>query len=712
MAVDTVDLIVLVLILAATILYFTKGTLWGGDSEKYPGGSQAPFGSGVGGGGGGLASSKRDIIMKMADNSKNMVVFYGSQTGTAEDYASRLAKEASQRFGLKTMTADVDDFDFENLDEFPEDMIIAFVMATYGEGEPTDNAVNFYEFITSPDVEFSKQESIEEAPLKNVHYVVFGLGNSTYEHFNSVGKTLDSTLEKLGATRVGPYGQGDDGLGTMEEDYLAWKDDMFPVLKAAKNLTEHEAVYEPSIEIIDITELTHENEEVYLGEVNKAHLDKSPVAPYNATNPHLARVVEARELFQSESRNCVHLELEVDPEVKYTTGDHLAFWPQNSNQEVERFLTILSLADKSHDVIDVKTLDPTAKVPFPVPTTYDTVVRYYLEINGAVSRQFLSSIAAFAPSEEVRAEVLKLGSDKAGFAARVTQRMLNIGQLLSELSAGQKWEKVPFAFIVESIQHLQPRYYSISSSSMVDKQRVSITAVVESIRPDASVEHELKGVATNYILDIKHAFSKTPNRDPLYMIAGPRGNFTKDGQFHVPVHVRHSNFKLPSNPKKPIIMVGPGTGVAPFRGFIHERAVMAAKGTPVGKAILFFGCRTEDEDNLYAEEWKKHSGNQTNDDIEGPFNESNFLNVVTAFSRQGKEKVYVQHRMLENAELIDKLLKNGAYFYVCGDANRMAREVQQTLAKIISEQRGMDIAKAEDFVKSMKTQNAYQEDVW
>lgn len=708
MAVDVLDLIVLGLILAATTAYFTKGTLWAKpQNDKFAGGLGGLNKAGGLGGGSG-DSSDRDIVSVLQKNDKNVVVFYGSQTGTAEDYASRLSKEASSKYGLKTMTADVEEYDFETMDTFPSDKVACFVLATYGEGEPTDSAIQFYEFLSSEDSEFSKGGSPADKPLSNLNYVIFGLGNNTYEHFNAMGRNVDKLLQNLGAHRVGPYGEGDDGNGTMEEDYLAWKDDLFAVWKDEMNLEEHEAVYEPALEISE-TEV-EDKSHVFLGEPNKAYLQNEPKGPFGANNPYLAPVVKSYELFDSTHRNCIHLEINIgDSNLKYTTGDHLAFWTQNCDEEVDRFLSVLGLQDKRDEVINVKTIDPTAKVPFPVPTTFDTIVRYYLEINGPVSRQFVSSIAPFAPTEEAKATALKLGSDKELFQQKVTHRYLNTARLLGEISQGQVWDKVPFTFIIETLNHLQPRYYSISSSSLVNKDVISVTAVVESIKPETS-DHVLKGVATNYILDLKQAL-ESGDRALKYNLEGPRGKYAAESDLKVPVHVRHSNFKLPSSPKKPIIMIGPGTGVAPFRGFIHERAEKAKSGAPVGRAVLFFGSRTSTEDALYSREWPQYI-NESVSDNEETYTQENFLKVINAFSREGPKKVYVQHRMEENAELINNLLKQGAFFYVCGDANRMAREVQNTLAKIISQQRDIPLPKAEEIVKNMKTQNTYQEDVW
>lgn len=594
---DTLDILVLAALLVGTIAYFTKGTYWAVVSDPYASSLTATKGTSK-------AGKTRNIVEKMDETDKNCVVFYGSQTGTAEDYASRLSKEGSSRFGLKTMVADLEEYDFDNLDSFPEDKLAIFVLATYGEGEPTDNAVEFYEFIGSDDVSFAGGASADEKPLSNLHYVAFGLGNNTYEHYNSMVRNVDKYLTNLGATRLGAAGEGDDGAGTMEEDFLAWKEPMWVAVAEKMGLEEREAVYEAQFEVTEKPDLSAEDDTVYLGEPNKNHLEGKQKGPFNANNPFIAPIVESKELFNAKDRNCLHMEISIaGSNLSYTTGDHIAVWPNNSGKEVDRFFKVLGKEDKRHTVIAVRGLDPTAKVPFPSPTTYDATIRFYMEINAAVSRQLVSGIAQFAPNDDIKAEMTKLGSDKDYFKSHVTDRNLNLAQLLEIAGKGQTWSKIPFSFLFENIVKIQPRYYSISSSSLVQKDKISITAVVESIEKDGA-PYVLKGVTTNYLLALKQKQHGDPNPDPHgldYAITGPRNKY--DG-IHVPVHVRHSNFKLPSDPSKPIIMVGPGTGVAPFRGFIQERAAQAKAGQNVGKTILFFGCRKQSEDFMYEDEWK------------------------------------------------------------------------------------------------------------
>ncbi|CRG86611.1 NADPH-ferrihemoprotein reductase [Talaromyces islandicus] len=691
--IDTLDLVVLIVLLVGSVAYFTKGTYWGVEKDPY---SSSVYASANGP----KAGKTRNIIEKMDETGKNCVIFYGSQTGTAEDYASRLSKEGSQRFGLKTMVADLEEYDYENLDQFPEDKVAFFVLATYGEGEPTDNAVDFYQFLTGDDVSFESGASGADKPLSSLKYVAFGLGNNTYEKYNSMVREVNAALTKLGAKRIGEHGEGDDGAGTMEEDFLAWKEPMWAALVEEMGLEEREASYEPVFSVTEQETLTAEDATVYLGEPNLSHLESGGKGPYSAHNPYIAPIAESRELFTVKDRNCLHMEIDVAGSgLHYQTGDHIAVWPSNAGVEVDRFLRVFGLDGKRNTVIKLKGLDVTAKVPFPTPTTYDAAIRYYMEISGPVSRQFVNTLAAFAPDEVSKAELVRLGSDKDYFHEKVSNQCFNIAQALESITK-TPFTAVPFSCLVEGINRIQPRYYSISSSSLVQKDKISITAVVESVRiPGAT--HVVKGVTTNYLLALKQKQHGDPNPDPhglTYSITGPRNKY--DG-IHVPVHVRHSNFKLPSDPSKPIIMIGPGTGVAPFRGFVQERAALAAKGENVGTTVLFFGCRNSKEDFLYEDEWKTYQ-EQLGDSFK----------LFTAFSREGPQKVYVQHRLRENAALVNDLLQQKANFYVCGDAAHMAREVNTVLGQILAEKRGISSEKAEELVKHMRSNGTYQEDVW
>lgn len=675
---------------ALAVIFVAYKYCYGGpDVEGGSAGNNTPFGSAITDDDG----DTRDFVALMAKNKKNVIIFYGSQTGTAEDLASKLAKELNSKYGLSTMTADPESFDFDKLDVFPESHLAIFLMASYGDGEPTDNAQDVYNFLSN-----SPSFSQNGDSLGNLNFAVFGLGNELYEFYNKAGKDMYNILTNLGAHSVGPYGEGDDSKGMLEEDFLAWKDDMLAALVAKWGLIEREAVYQPSISVKEIGK-DAKSFDLYLGEPNLKHLQASkaqevPKGPYNASHPMLARVVAAKELFTNTDRHCIHMEFDITGS-RYTTGDHLAFWCQNNEEEVQRFIKALGIAHPQQPIA-ISVLDKTSTVRTPSPTTYETTIRHFLEISGPVSRQVLSSIAPFAPSEEVKKATQQLSSNKELFASSVSAKKFNISRLLLHLSGGQPWKNVPFSFVIETIPHLQPRYYSISSSSVESPNTVSITAVVER-QMVAGVDYELHGVATNQILALSEALAGRPNA--TYRLQQPHDlSSTLDAQnLRVPAHIRHSLFKLPAKPTIPIIMVGPGTGVAPFRGFVHERAAQQAAGKEVGKALLFTGSRHANEDFLYRDEWKQYSS---------------FLDLVTAFSRDSSSKIYVQHRMKERAKEIFALLNEGAVFYVCGDAGGMSHDVHATLLEIVAQEGCMSSDDAEKFVRKMRSRNKYQEDVW
>jgi NADPH-ferrihemoprotein reductase len=451
--------------------------------------------------------------------------------------------------------------------------------------------------------------------------------------------------------------------------------------------------YEPVFTITEQPDLTPDDETVYVGEPSKQHLSGAK-GPYSSHNPFIAPIVKSREIFTTKERNCLHMEVSLEGSgLTYQTGDHLAVWPTNADREVDRLLKLLGIIDKRYTVIKVTSTDPTTKIPVPTPTTYDAILRFYLEICAPVSRQSLATLAQFAPSESAKAELTRLGGDKDAFHESVSSRCLNIGQIMEAVAGGAPWTSVPFSFILETFNHMVPRYYSISSSSKVYPDTPHITAVVEA-RTNSAGKEVLYGVTTNYLLALKSKQHGEPHPHPhgiSYAIEGPRNRY--DG-IHVPAHTRHSNFKLPSDPRKPIIMVGPGTGVAPFRAFLQERAKAFEEGQDIGKMLLFFGCRKRDEDFLYREEWEEFE-RKLGDKFE----------MVKAFSREQKQKVYVQHKMKEYSKEINRLLEDGAYFYICGDAANMARAVNTVLGEIIEQERGLKPGGGDEVVKMLRASN-------
>ncbi|XP_067393898.1 NADPH--cytochrome P450 reductase [Emydura macquarii macquarii] len=617
-----------------------------------------------------IASSVREssFVEKMKKTGRNIVVFYGSQTGTGEEFANRLSKDA-HRYGMRGMAADPEEYDLSDLSRLSEidNSLAVFCMATYGEGDPTDNAQDFYDWLQETD-----------ADLMGLKYAVFGLGNKTYEHFNAMGKYVDKRLEQLGAQRIFELGMGDDD-GNLEEDFITWREQFWPAV------CEHFGVEatgeESSIRQYELVVHTDVNmNKIYTGEMGRLKSYESQKPPFDAKNPFLAPVTLNRKLNQGGERHLMHLELDISgSKIRYESGDHVAVYPANDTSLVNQIGEILG-ADL--DVImSLNNLDEESnkKHPFPCPTTYRTALTYYLDITNPPRTNVLYELAQYATDLNEQEHLRKMASSaaegKALYLSWVVEARRNILAILQDVSS----LRPPIDHLCELLPRLQARYYSIASSSKVHPNSIHICAVV--VEYETKTGRMNKGVATTWLKN------KVPSENGHKLM--------------VPMYVRKSQFRLPFKPGTPVIMIGPGTGIAPFVGFIQERAWLKQQGKEVGETVLYYGCRHENEDYLYREELTQlHK--------EGALTQ---LNV--AFSRDQDQKVYVQHLLKRNKEGVWKLIHEGnAHIYVCGDARNMARDVQNTFYEIVAEFGSMAQPQAVDYVKKLMTKGRYSLDVW
>lgn len=327
---------------------------------------------------------------------------------------------------------------------------------------------------------------------------------------------------------------------------------------------------------------------IFSGELSARALTRTK-GIHDAKNPYPAPITLARELFQGDAdRNCVHIELSTEGSgITYQHGDHVGVWPLNADVEVERLLCALGLHEKRDAVINIESLDPAlAKVPFPVPTTYGTVLRHYIDISALTGRQILGVLSKFAPTPEAEAILKELNTNKDHYQNVVAHGCMKLGEVLqyaagNDLSAPPTPEnttawKIPFDIIVSSIPRLQPRYYSISSSPKLYPNSIHVTAVVlkyQSQQAERINPRWVYGVGSNFLLNLKFAangenvplISQDAKPEPAlvsaptYAIDGPRGAYKLDTVYKAPIHVRRSTFRLPTNPKSPVIMIGPGT---------------------------------------------------------------------------------------------------------------------------------------------------------
>lgn len=641
-----------------------------------------------------ITEQNRNIAKRLEEANKDIVIFWGSQSGTAESFANRLARDFQVRFGLGTLAADLSDFDSETITSIPSTRKAILLLSTYGEGDPSDNTAEFWRWVGALKVS-----------LKDLQYAAFGLGNSNYKYYNRVVDVVTQALDDAGAKSLLPVGRADDSEGTTEEDFLAWKKQLFLVFRDSLGYEEKESTYVPTIAVVEDESIGS----TYLGEPVQSR--KTSKGGNLNSSVQALPVIASRDICPTSSRPCLQMEINLSTHhaIKYKTGDHLAVWPINPDVEVERLFRVLNRTGKRDIPISIQKLDPSSAVCIPSPSSLIAIFRHYLSICAPVSRDTIQSLVRFAPNQSAKSFLGELGRDKDA-CARFLTKNLTLGQLLeAAVGHGIAWKDLPLSWLFETLPPLSCRLYSICSSSVVQPRRLAITAAVFNRQAQVDTQGHALGLATNYFFALQKSLimgdesrSQPQFHDLTYALDGPN-QVLQGGKIFA--QVRKSKFKLPLASVCPIIMVAAGVGLAPFRGFIQERVRVKGMGLDVGAMKLFFGCRRAEEDFLYREELEG-----LRDTMKGTFE------IRTAFSRHERKadgsKFYVQDRVLERKREICKLLmETTCCFYICGSA-KMARGVAKVVGEALKEFNCWDDSQLRDFMERARRYNRWQEDVW
>ncbi|RFC48344.1 MAG: sulfite reductase (NADPH) flavoprotein alpha-component [Verrucomicrobia bacterium] len=541
-----------------------------------------------------------------------VVVMFGSQSGTAEELAKNFGRKLAA-LGYEAPVVDM--AKFREVDLTREKYLLA-VSSTWGEGEPPDNAVDFWNHL----------ESAEAPRLENLSFSVLGLGDTDYKIFCGMGKNLDRRFEELGARRFAPR---TDCPLEFEEPAQAWWSSVTGAL--------HQLA---PVQVPGTVAAAGEKEE-----------EEVP-AGYSKKNPFPASLLVQKRLCGPGSpKDTRHLEFSLAGSgLSYEVGDSLGLVPRNDPALVEELLQCVGCSGEESVL---------------TPENRETSLRAALigsySITG-ISRKFLKDFADRA--KDFYLKHLLLPEMNKDFQAWCE------GREIVDLFLAFPQVKYAAEELVAVLGKLNPRLYSISSSLKKHPDQVHLTV--------ARVEYESRGrrrlgVASTFLAD------RLPDGDTA-------GVFVQAAK----------GFKPPTDPAVPMIMVGPGTGIAPFRAFLEEREAVGA----TGRNWLFFGNPHRALDYFYEDEFEAYHA-------------SGFLTRLDlAWSRDQGEKVYVQHLLARQGRDIWAWLEEGAHFYVCGDASKMAKDVDDALHELIATHGGMSTDDAANYVKQMKKDKRYQRDVY
>src|SRR6201991_2496108 len=577
-----------------------------------------------------------------------LLVLYGSNLGTAEELATRVADLAEVN-GFATKLAPLDDF----VGKLPEQGGVLIFCASYNGAAP-DNATQFVKWLGS---------DLAKDAFAKVRYAVFGCGNSDWAAtYQSIPRIIDEQLAAHGARSV--FGRGeDDARSDLDGQFEKWFAALGPVAAKefglASNITR--SADDAPLYAIEPVAPTTINAVVALGGASPMKVQ---------VNSELQNKTGAN----ASDRSTRHIEVQLPPNLTYRVGDHLSVVPRNDPVLVDAVARRFGFLPADQIKLQVAE-GRRAQLPVGDAVSVGRLLTEFVELQQVATRKQIQIMSENTRCPMTKPKLLAYIGDDDASAERYRSDVLAKRKSVFDLMEEHPACELPFHAYLEMLSLLAPRYYSISSSPSGDGARCGVTVGV--VQPPASSGRGVyKGVCSNYL-------------------SGRRVGDT----VHATVRETKAGFQLPDDPSVPVIMIGPGTGLAPFRGFLQERAHRKAQGATLGPAMLFFGCRHPEQDFIYAEELKA-------------FAADGITELFTAFSRVDTPKTYVQHLVAAAKDKIWGLIEQGAIVYVCGDGGKMEPDVKAALVAIYRERSGADEAAGLRWIDDLGTKNRYVLDVW
>ncbi|XP_011702761.1 PREDICTED: NADPH-dependent diflavin oxidoreductase 1 [Wasmannia auropunctata] len=593
-------------------------------------------------------------------------ILYGSETGTAQDVAEQIWKSAKRK-ELQSTVSSLDDYDIQNLSF---EQLIIFVVATTGQGDPPANMKQFWRHLL--------RKNLPATMLQNLKYGVLGLGDSSYSKFNFAAKKLNKRLAQLGGEELLPIGLADDqhnlGIDAVVDPWIKklWEEiaDVFKISTDDKMSEKNLIIERYNVSIVEMSQSNPIHIDERLDNLYHSNTDIYAQETFINSDVRIGTIVENIKTTSEDHFQDVRLiKIQAD-NIKYGPGDVVYIRPKNTAEQVKRFFDILHEHNiKLFPDTIIQITEKEIKVPFVLKRnlTLGEIVEQYWDLNFKPRRSTMHTLSFISKNE--------LEKDKlCEFASPVGQEELydyvnrprrNILEVLTDFP--RTTTKLNIKLLFEIMSPIKPRPYSIASSLEDTPNRIQVLVAV--VKFKTRLMEPRFGLCSKWLAGLKS------NDKVIFWLQ--KGTFRFDND-------------------KPLILIGPGTGVAPFRSLLLERA---KKGKDLKECILFFGCRNENKDYHCREDFERLS-------------RTNNLKVFCAFSRDQDHKIYVQHLIRQQRELCWQFLENNGSIYLAGNSKNMPDNVREEFVSLAKEIGKMTKEQAETFINHLEKNNQYQTETW